>query len=159
MLADAGLTLYRNDIGRTRALMRFIALGMIYRDFCQFGRDESCDADTLIGEAVYGLGLSRVRIGQVIGPEWEKDALQATDDEIADLAVLEFTDTERRVIAPVLVKGFGSESALADALCKTTRTPLERDEDEEPEEEGLDGEDFPVAARIYDWVDQGMQRL
>jgi len=162
MLADAGLTRYANDIERTRVLMRFIALAMIYRDFCQLGREEDWDADTLIGEVIYGLELSRIRIGQVIGPEWDADTLEETDDDLTNSAILELTDSERAVIATVLVKGFGSEVALADALCRTSRIDAAPDEEDEHEKralKGLNDEEFTTAARIYEWVDQGMKRL
>jgi hypothetical protein len=159
ILAGAGLTRYANHIDRTRVLLRFVALAMIYRDFCQIGRDESWDASTLVWQAVEVLELSRVRLGQLVGLRWEESTFDLTDDELTEIAILEITDAERSAIVPVLVKGFGNEVALADALCGTTRGVNVDEKETDPGNDGLDGENFTSAARIYEWIDQGMRRL
>ena len=158
MLVDAGLTAYADDVERTRVLLRLVALAMIYRDFCWVGRDESWDQSTLIITANEELELARLRIGQLVGPRWDADTFDSTDDDLVEAAILEITDAERANIGPVLVKGFGHEVALADALCRTSATATVDDEDEH-ESRGLNDEDFTTAARIYEWIDQGMQRI
>jgi hypothetical protein len=157
MLAEAGLTSFIDDLGQTRVLVRFIILGLMYRRFCWVAQEESTDEEMLIREACDGLELPRFRLGQLMGPRWEADAFGSTDADLTHAAVFQIYDDDRAAIRQALVHGFGGESELGDALCQTKR--LRRKPDEDDESGGLNDEDLSTAARIFEWINQGMGNL
>lgn len=44
-MSRAGLTKYSDELEKTRVLIPFVALGAIFREFCELSRDEIFDAD------------------------------------------------------------------------------------------------------------------
>jgi hypothetical protein len=64
-LGEAGLTGYRDGVGRAEVLVRFLALGEVYRDFCACAWEEHTRGSLL--DLAGALGLSPFRLGQYLG--------------------------------------------------------------------------------------------
>ena len=161
-LADAGLTRWANAIDHTQVMVRLITLAFIYRDFCQRGLDESYEEDWFAGEALDALSLASFRIGQLIGPGHDANEVEIEDCDLAEAALITLSEAERPNICHALLKAFGGEVQLAEALFATSRRPRELgvDEDDvEPEERDLWDEHIYDSGRVLSWIDSGMHRL
>lgn len=109
-LDAAGLTSYTTGVDRHWVLVRAIALGIMYHDYCDLEWDECFDPSSFIGELFWDEMISHVRIGTMaaggIGPD-ETDA-QALFVE----AVLDLVREVRSSVYNALTKGFGDAPSL-----------------------------------------------
>jgi hypothetical protein len=109
-LDAAGLTHYTNDVERHWVLVRGIALGIMYDDYCDLEWDEYSDPASCIGELFWDETISHVRIGAM--------AAGAVDPEDSDAhsvfveAVLDLVGEVRLGVYDALVKGFGDSALL-----------------------------------------------
>ena len=70
-LERRGLTLFSNELERTRVLIRAMTLGTIYREFCDLAHDDAWDSEYQIWAAE--MGLNSFRVAQLAGDEFELD--------------------------------------------------------------------------------------
>jgi hypothetical protein len=151
-LGRAGLTKYSDEIEKTLVLVRFIALGTMFREFCELARDESFD--TGLSDWLDLLEISPVRVGQVLGPGYRRDCEDFLD---IDTALLDLIDEKRPGIFEALVKAFGNESSLFSSLWRAT----DGAEIEEPEEADYFILNDATASKMeaFEWITSGMPRL
>jgi hypothetical protein len=125
-LGRSGLTGYSDEVQKTLVLVRFLTLGMLFREFCELARDEVFEPD--MSEWTDVLEISPIRLGQILGP----DALNEPDDQLdLQTAINELTDQHRAEVTSALLKSFGNESALFLSLWQAS----DGAEIEEPEQE------------------------
>ena len=112
-LERRGLTLFSNELERTRVLIRAMALGTIYREFCDLAFDDAWDTEYPIWADE--MGLNSFRVAQLIGDEFKLDD---DDDEsgLLESALYSLIDDERGDICKALCEGFDGESMLFVSL-------------------------------------------
>jgi len=162
-LERRGLTLFSNDLERTRVLIRAMTLGTIYREFCDLAHDDAWDSENQIWAAE--MGLNSFRVAQLAGDEFELDD---DDDEsgLLDSALSSLIDDEREDICKALCEGFGGESMLFVSLWNSMYP--EKSLDDDPD----DDEGFPESPedvlnsnvtgeklRAFSWITEGMPRV
>ena len=151
-LSRGGLTKYSDELEKTRVLVRFVALGAIFREFCELSRDEIFDTDP--SEWADSLEISPIRIGQGLGPDYQRNSEGFLDLESA---LSDLLDDSRSEIFDALVKAFGNESLLFSSLWRAS-DGSEIEELEEEDKVILNRID-PSKMRAFEWVTNGMPRL
>ena len=158
ILARAGLTSYRDGIGRAEVLLRFLALGEVYRDFCACAWDEPTKAS--LGELAATVVISPFRLGQHLGADFLPEA--DFDAAIFDGAVREAVRDLRPGVVRALRGHFGSDVELflwmwisndPDRACRA----WEELDDDELDEVMNDPSERRLAA--YTWITEGMRPL
>ncbi len=156
ILARAGLTRYRDGVGRAEVLLRFLALGEVYRDFCACAWDEHTEAS--LPELAEALGLSPFRLGQYLGA-----AFEATDEEEGTLLEEGLAAGVARVRAGVvraLRAHHGSDDALflwmwiSNDPDRAGRSWEAMDDDEVDE---VMNDATPGRCAAYAWITDGMR--
>jgi len=113
-LDAAGLTTCTNDVDRHWVLVRGIALGIMYDDYCDLEWDEYSDPSSCISELLWDETLNHVRIGAMA-----TDALDPDDSDVQSLfvtAILDLVSEVRLNVYDALVKGFGDVTLLYAGL-------------------------------------------
>ncbi|MEL0591258.1 MAG: ATP-binding protein [Planktothrix rubescens PR222] len=113
-----GLTSYKNELDKHIVLIRFLTIGTLYHEFCQFAFEEMANidyfswAEALDSEKLF---LSPFRLGQLLGssfmPEeeiYDSDAEQSLLPEFIGSLV----EQQREIVVAALVNGFDGESLL-----------------------------------------------
>lgn len=139
-------------VQQTIVLLRFMTLGVIFREFCELAREEPHDVD--VTDWAESLEISPVRVGQALGPHYLEDS----DDPIQlGTALMALIDQCRPDVVEVLVKAFGNESSLFLSLWRASEGGA-IDEPEENEESVLN-KVTPERMRAFEWITEGMPRL
>jgi hypothetical protein len=151
-LGRAGFTKYSNAVEKTLVLVRFLTVGIMFREFCELAREETFELDA--SEWANALEISPVRVGQALGSDSLKDFEDSLDLETA-LSYL--IDQNRSEVFSVLVKAFGTESSLFASLWKAS----DGAEIEEPEEDvyRILNETSPNKMRAFEWITEGMPAI
>ena len=162
-LERRGLTLFSNELERTRVLIRAMALGTIYREFCDLAFDDAWDTEYPIWADE--MGLNSFRVAQLIGDEFKLDD---DDDEsgLLESALYSLIDDERGDICKALCEGFDGESMLFVSLWNSMY------DEKSPEDDPGDDEGFPESPedvlnsnvtgeklRAFSWINEGMPRV
>lgn len=158
-MEKAWLTTYVDTVEETRVRVRLLALGSIYWDFCRLGADEEFGWDELHVHATEHLEIQPLRLGQLMGADFEADDLNLEEMELVECALRRLIDKERPAISAAVMKSYGDDWSFLKALFATTKaspTPPDEDDDELPAD---DEPDFVPAARIMEWIVQGMPSL
>lgn len=167
-LERAGLTAYSDELQHSKVLVRFIALAGIYYDFCEIAWEEYLDPDYV--EWAEALGLSPVRVGQLIGadPRWV-DNVTANAEELLSDSLQYLEEMARDEIYGALRDHFGGISQLFISLWRSKRqaSPIEAsrtsceasdadsiDRGYETDEEILE-DMWPQKQAAFDWVKAG----
>ncbi len=159
-LEKAGLTLFSDQIERTKVLVRIMNLATICREFYHLAFDETQDSPPYTWWAD-SLEISPFRIGQIVGSSFERGDDEYVDDDADSLiksALVFLVDENRHEICAALVKGFGSESDLFYALWTSPHGNPEVNEDEELEtiEDVMWHDLTDRKLRAFDWIMNGM---
>jgi len=113
-LDAAGLTNYTTDVDRHWVVVRGIALGIMYDDYCDLEWDEYSDPSSCISELFWDETINHVRIGAM--------AAAAVDPDTSDVqslfveAILDLVSEVRLNVYDALVKGFGDVTLLYAGL-------------------------------------------
>jgi len=145
VLADSGLTSYRNEIERYEVFFRLLVLGGIYSDFCDAAWEERSEPQYAYWAEP--LDLSPFMLDQLCARllDWE-----LKEDEIDTLEML--VENERNRVVDRLMVAFGGPSRLYASLWNSRRTKeRECDDDDTHDPEGSQ-----MAA--YSWVEAGCRR-
>ena len=106
----AGLTSYTTDVDRHWVLVRAIALGTMYHDYCELEWDECLDPSSFIGELFWDEMISHVRIGAMavdgVDPE------ECDPHSLFETAVVYLIGEVRSSVYNALTKGFGDATLL-----------------------------------------------
>lgn len=166
-LERRGLTLFSNELERTRVLIRAMTLGTIYREFCDLAYDDAWDTEYLIWAEE--MGLNSFRVAQLIGndPEFGPDD-DADESSLLESALYSLIDDERSDICKALCEGFDGESMLFVSLWNSMF------DEKSPEDDPGDDEGFPFPEspedvlnsnvtgeklRAFSWISEGMPRV
>lgn len=163
LLGLQGLTTYDTETERCAAIMRFVAMAFIYREFCAVSREE-CFERSASGYWVEDGELPPFPMGQLVGtkmdfePGWEFSLF----DVLPDLV-----ERYRKQVAKALAAGFGHEHFLFASLWRTLQPAPFVDADDETDDPGgwlassaeilnQDNDDDKLGA--FSWVTEGCQR-
>jgi len=164
-LERRGLTLFSNELERTKVLIRAMTLGTIYREFCDLAFDDAWDTEYLIWSEE--MGLSSFRVAQLIGdnPEFDPDD-DAPESSLLDSALYSLIDNEREDICKALCEEFGGVSMLFVSLWNSMY------DEKSPEDKPGDDEGFPESPedvlnsnvtgeklRAFSWISNRMPRV
>jgi len=164
-LERRGLTLFSNELERTKVLIRAMTLGTIYREFCDLAFDDAWDTEYLIWSEE--MGLSSFRVAQLIGddPEFDPDD-DAPESSLLDSALYSLIDNEREDICKALCEEFGGESMLFVVLCNSMyhekgqeSDPDDIDEPPPSPDEVLGSDITGEKLRAFSWISEGMPRV
>jgi len=162
-LERKGLTLFSNELERTRVLIRAMTLGTIYREFCDLAHDEAWDSENLTwaGE----MSLNSFRVAQLVGEKFELDD-DYDESVLLDSALSSLIDDEREGICKALCEGFDGEAMLFVSLWNSMypeKSPDDDPDDDEgiPEspEDVLNNDVNGQKVQAYDWINDGMPRV
>ena len=109
-LDAAGLTSYTTDVDRHWVLVRAIALGIMYHDYCDLEWDECFDPSSYIVELLWDDMISHVRIGAMAAAAVGPDTSDAQSLFVE--AVLDLVREVRLSVYDALTKGFGDATLL-----------------------------------------------
>ncbi len=155
-LGRAGLTRHRDGVGRAEVLLRFLALGEIYRDFCACAWEEHTEGS--LAEGAGALGLSLFRLGQYLGV-----AFEPTDEDDGTLLDEGLTAGVARVRAGVvraLRAHHGSDTALFLWMWLANDPDCAARSWQAMEVEELDeilNDATPGRCAAYEWITDGMR--
>ena len=158
---DAGLTTWSGFVERAEVYLRFIALGCLYRDFCQVAAEEhhyredwtwatevDLDKDVL---SPFVLGsLSKTEVDNTLEHDWLPE-----DDGYQDVVAI-LVDQRRDIVFRTLVDGYGSIESLLMRLMLTLRRDPQYESSLDTEKiEGVlnDTSNMPV----YEWLQSGCE--
>jgi len=140
-LERRGLTLFSNELERTRVLIRAMALGTIYREFCDLAFDDAWDTEFKLDD---------------------------DDDEsgLLESALYSLIDDERGDICKALCEEFGGESMLFVSLCNSMyhekgqeSDPDDIDESPPSPDDVLDCNLSWGKLRAFSWISDRMPRV
>lgn len=162
-LERKGLTLFSNELERTRVLIRAMTLGTIYREFCDLAHDDAWDSENLIwaGE----MSLNSFRVAQLVGDEFDMDD-DRDESGLLDSALSSLIDDEREGICKALCEGFDGEAMLFVSLWNSMY-PEKSPNDDPDDDEGIPESPEDVLntnctwqkTRAYSWISEGMPRV
>jgi Putative DNA-binding domain len=132
-----GLTSYTNELDKHIVLIRFLALGTLYYEFCQFAFEEMSNIDyyswakALDSEDLF---LSLFRLGQLLGSSYMP--VEEIYDSSAEQSLLpdfigSLVEQQRAIVVAALVKSFGSASLLFAHLWLSPNTLDHENEDDD----------------------------
>jgi hypothetical protein len=154
-LVKRGLTSYADEVGRTRVMVRLMALAAMYRDFCELAFDEVHDpAYPLWADE---LCLSTFRVAQCVGSQFGAD--EGRDDQcLLEEALVELMEEARSQIHMALREEFGDDSLLFVSLWNTVEYWRDGDDGEtEPKRAGTERQseckNGPKENAEIDWLD------
>lgn len=104
-LGAAGLTNYTTDVDRHWVLVRGIALGIMYDDYCDLEWDECTDPPSCISELLWNESINHIRIGAMAADAVDPDDFDA--HSLFETAILDLVGQVRLGVYDALVKGFG----------------------------------------------------
>lgn len=124
-IQQAGLSTYATDIDRHWVIIRGVALGVMYRDYCELEWDEYFDPSGCVSELFEGASLCHLRIGAMaadwIAPD-EADAHSLFTDAILGLV----SEVRLRVYDALLI-GFGDSVMLYAGLWGSRSEDIDQD--------------------------------
>jgi Putative DNA-binding domain len=135
-----GLTSYKNELEKYIVLARFLALGTLYHEFCQFAFEEMANIDySSWAEALdaEGLFLSPFRLGQLLGSSFmieEEICDSSSEQNLLPKFIGSLVEQQREIVVAALANGFGSESLLFAYLWLSPRSIDQEDYDEDDSE-------------------------
>jgi len=113
-LDAAGLTDYTTDVDRHWVLVRGIALGIMYDDYCDLEWDEYSDPPSCISELYGDELINHVRIGAMATDAVDPNEFDA--HSLFETAILDLVGEVRLGVYDALVKGFGDVALLYAGL-------------------------------------------
>ena len=111
-LFRARLTVYKNELERTRVLIRFLALAALYHSWCQAAFEEGEVSLAWWADEVH---LSPFRVGQLVGGTFSQTD-ELDDDELMEASLLDLVREEYDKIVSVVTDGFGGNNQMFVSL-------------------------------------------
>lgn len=121
-LTDADLAAYEDDLGRHRAVIRFLALGGTYADWSDVAWGDGW-SDPQYGYWVDESDISAFRIGQLTGAEYDSYRNEFEDAILVSHALRHLADDAREEVVAALLKHFGGEEGLFVSLWRSRDLP------------------------------------
>jgi hypothetical protein len=166
VLADQGLTSYDGFLDRAEVYLRVLALGCLYRDFCDIVADEHHDREDWMWIDEVGLQADvfhPLALGMMIGTDGESRMIEAEklpEDGYYQSIIEPLVDQQRRPVYDALLAAYGSADVLWGMLALTLqRDPLDwamREPDSDPLSEVLN-RGAPEDVAGYSWVVEGCE--
>jgi hypothetical protein len=156
ILEDEKLTACDTALGLTRVQVRLLTLAVFYWDFCQLAHEEFWEETDLWLRATEDAGVSGFRVAQLVDEKFEESEFDSDDSDLLQCALIKLIEQERPVIARALIKGFGSEVKLLEAMETSTTCPAGDDPEDAEDGTMLDPD---RAALTLVWMMSGMHRL
>jgi hypothetical protein len=159
-LAEAGLTDADDEVERTTAVVRLLALAAIYRDFCARAFDEGTVGDwreelpwTLLDQSA---GFDRFTLGQLAGLRGIRTARadEYDDDSLTEI-VAELISAEYRTVADRLLQSWG-DSELFAGLYTSIKPDLRYPLDAEERYDALNTDLTGGKQAAYGWITEGL---
>src|SRR6266446_2051003 len=151
-IIDGGLAAFSLPVGRSRVVIRFLALAGIFSDFYEIAFSDGFEPEYLY--LATGMGLTPFRLGQLVGsdPEWDN----CNDDDLYSL-LKTLADNARNEVYPTLVLGFGHVPSLFISLWKTSQVLGDaEDRDEVDLDNYIVNRDLtPEKQQAYSWLTEG----
>ena len=160
ILDDAGLTSFDGIIERAEVYLRMLALGCLYRDFCDVAADERHEREDWMWATEVSLEddvLHPFVLGMMIGRKGEQ-LLESADciPEHYQAVVESLVDKRRREVSGALLSAYKSEAVLWAMLRLTTLTDLADDENSDEDPVGRVLRDAAWEdTESYSWVSEG----
>ena len=158
-LQDVGLLSYTNEIGRHLAAIRFITLEKQFVEFSNIAFSSGNEINPYSEVDFYNLSL--VRLGQMIGPDFEFSL--DDQDELLKSAVDRLVEQERNNTYRALLEIFGDEGRLFVSLWMTSFEDIDYENFDKHfkkhSEEILDIDDIASEGdklEAYNFVNNGM---
>jgi hypothetical protein len=160
-IVDAGLAIYKNDLERVQAALRFIALCDLYRDFHEITFDKFNEPDYELWAEE--LKISEFRLGQLLCSD-KRFLDEDSDFTIKINAVHYLSNKFREEVFNELKKAYRNEKVLFFELYKTSYPDPEEylnyGDNYEPETyEDVVNEIIPKKERAFLWLSDGCQPL
>lgn len=156
-LAEAKLTEYDNELERVTVVLRLLALGAIYTNFCAYAFEEGTDGgwrDELRLDLTDAVDM--FSLGQLAGQRGVHVCqLEQGDDDGIRLAVVELIEHEYRTVADTLVKQWGDATLFASLWLSNTGDtsyPLSTDQITETVNDDLTAGKHTA----YSWISGGL---
>ena len=155
-LAQAGLTRYRDGVERAEVLLRFLALGEVYRDFCACAWEEHTEGS--LPELAAALGLNPFRLGQYLGAAFE--ATEEEEEPPLEEGLAAAVGRVRAGVVRALRAHHGSDDALflwmwiSNDPDRAGRSWEAMDDDELDE---VLNDSTPGRCAAYAWITDGMR--
>jgi hypothetical protein len=156
VLTQAGLTQYRDGVGRAEVLLRFLALGEVYRDFCACAWEEHTESS--LPELAAALGLNPFRLGQYLGTAFE--ATGEEEEPPLEEGLAAAVGRVRAGVVRALRAHYGSDDALflwmwiSNDPDRAGRSWEAMDDDELDE---VLNDPTPGRCAAYAWITDGMR--
>ena len=152
-LREHGRTRYSTDVDWHVVQCRLLALGGIYRDFCQLAWDESAGKDYEFWAE--GMKLDKFTLGRL----YQSVENDSTNDDVGMYDAMEsIVEAQRPAVVAALQEGFGLEEGLISSLWSTRRGRDTFDSDDGDEivpETGMSMSKL----KALDWILGGCLRL
>jgi len=135
------LTSYENELDKHIVLIRFLALGTLYHEFCQFAFEQMANidysswAEALDSEILF---ISPFRLGQLLGSSFmleEEIYDSSTEHSLLPEFIGSLVEQQRAIVVTALVNGFGDESLLFAHLWLSRRSLDEENEENDDDED------------------------
>jgi hypothetical protein len=156
ILENQKLTAYDTALGLTRVQVRLLTMAVLYWDFCLLAHEEFWEETDLWLRATEDAGLSAFRVAQIVEKQFEEREFDSSESDLLQCALIKLTERERPVVARALIKGFGSEMKLLQAMEASTNCADADDPDNVEDETRFDPD---RAALTLVWIMSGMHRL
>lgn len=117
ILEKSGMTTFSNEIEKTHVLAYAISLGVLYRDFNAAAYDERKYFEWF--DIAEYLGISKFRIAQIIGPDFEPDDYD-DDDDLFIQALKKIVESKRPMIIKALYDHYKSQIRIMDSFFRFT---------------------------------------
>lgn len=153
-LGHAGLTGYRNGVGRVEVLLRFLALSEVYRDFCACAWEEH--TANFLPELATALRLSQVALGQFLGRDFDA----ADEGEALAAALAAGIARVRPDVVRALRLHYGSDVCLFLWMWLGNHPDRAGRRWEELSDDELDevmDDPTPGRCSAYEWITDGMR--
>lgn len=150
-ITDAGLSGYSSPLGRTKVVIRFLALAGIFSDFYEIAFSDGFKPDHLY--VATELEATPFRLGQLVGSdqEWNND-----DDDMTSL-LHSLANNAREEVYNALLSGFGHMPTLFISLWKTNACEPDYgdDDDEDVDSNIVNRHLTPEKFEAYEWLTEG----
>ncbi len=161
ILENAGLTKYSDDLQRTTVFMHAIILGVLWREFLYVLYDET--NEICINQLTEKIPLSEIRLGQLVGSEFENDFFENEDNRDLSLktkTLIELINENRPIIANALKRHYYDDSSFFQGFTDFRNDPkiggvaavdFEDSDDYSYEEEMGGG----CKEKAFEWISEG----
>ena len=157
ILEQEKLTAYDNALGLTTVQIRLLTLAVFYWDFCQLAHEEFWEETDLWLRATEDAGVSGFRVAQLVDEQFEESEFESSDSDLLQCALIKLIEDHRPMLTHALIKGFGSEMKLLEAMEASIAPAGDADDPEDAEHRTVIDPDRGALTLV--WIMSGMHRL